>query len=101
MNQSTDRILPYDVNAEAAVLSAMMLDNVAASTAISELEENYFYRTAHRLIFQTMKELYRDSIEIDLVTLSARLQPNNQIEKVGGTDYLNKISDFVLSTANL
>jgi replicative DNA helicase len=101
MNQSTDRILPYDVNAEAAVLSAMMLDNVAASTAISELEDNYFYRTAHKIIFQAMKELYRDSIEIDLVTLSARLQPNNLVEKVGGTDYLNKISDFVLSTANV
>lgn len=79
----------------------MMLDNVAASTAISELEDKYFYRTAHKMIFQTMKELYRDSIEIDLVTLSARLQPNNMIEKVGGTDYLNKISDFVLSTANI
>lgn len=101
MSQSTDRVLPYDVNAEAAVLSAMMLDNVAASTAISELEDKYFYRTAHKMIFQTMKELYRDSIEIDLVTLSARLQPNNMIEKVGGTDYLNKISDFVLSTANI
>ncbi len=101
MSQSTDRILPYDVNAEAAVLSAMMLDNVAASTAISELEDNYFYRTAHKIIYQAMKELYRDSIEIDLVTLSARLQPNNLIEKVGGTDYLNKVSDFVLSTANI
>lgn len=101
MSQTTDRVLPYDVNAEAAVLSAMMLDNVAASTAISELEDKYFYRTAHKLIFQTMKDLYRDSIEIDLVTLSARLQPNNMIEKVGGSDYLNKISDFVLSTANL
>ncbi len=101
MSQTTDRVLPYDVNAEAAVLSAMMLDNVAASTAISELEDKYFYRTAHKLIFQTMKELYRDSIEIDLVTLSARLQPNNMIEKVGGSDYLNKVSDFVLSTANL
>ncbi len=101
MSQSNDRILPYDVNAEAAVLSAMMLDNVAASNAISEMEDNYFYRTAHKILFQTMKELYSDSIEIDLVTLSARLQPNNLIEKVGGTDYLNKISDFVLSTANL
>lgn len=101
MSLTTDRVLPYDVNAEAAVLSAMMLDNVAASTAFSELNDNYFYRTAHKIIYQTMKELYRDSIEIDLVTLSDRLKPNNLIDKVGGVDYLNKISDFVLSTANL
>lgn len=101
MSLTTDRVLPYDVNAEAAVLSAMMLDNVAASTAFSELSDNYFYRTAHKIIYQTMKELYRDSIEIDLVTLSDRLKPNNLIDKVGGVDYLNKISDFVLSTANL
>ncbi len=97
----TDRSLPYDINAEAAVLSAMMLDNVAASQAITDLDDKYFYRTAHKTIFQAMKELYKNSIEIDLVTITDQLKRSDKIDKIGGVAYINEISDVVLSTANL
>lgn len=101
MPQINERSLPYDINAEAAILSAMMLDNVAVSTAITDLDDKFFYRTSHKLIFQVMKELYKENIEIDLVTLSDRIIAKKYLDKIGGAEYLNKIADFVLSTANL
>ncbi|OQY37157.1 MAG: replicative DNA helicase [Candidatus Cloacimonetes bacterium 4572_65] len=101
MSLSAERTLPYDINAEAAVLSAMMLDNVAASRALTELEDKFFYRTAHRIIFEAMKELYRESIEIDLVTIIDRLTRINKLDKIGGVAYVNEVSDVVLSTANI
>ncbi|HNV62509.1 MAG TPA: DnaB-like helicase N-terminal domain-containing protein, partial [Candidatus Cloacimonas acidaminovorans] len=96
----TERALPADINAEAALLSAMLIDSDVVSKGIEKIKEEYFYRNAHKLIFRTMQELFFEGIEIDQLTLINRLERNNLLEKVGGIPYINEIADFVVSSAN-
>ncbi|NQV19515.1 MAG: replicative DNA helicase [Armatimonadetes bacterium] len=95
------RQLPNDINAEAAVLSAMMIDNYAVARAIEMLDDEHFYRTAHKNIFKNIKELFEENIEIDIITLIDRLKQNKLLEKVGGETFINELSDMVLSGANI
>ncbi|MDY0151944.1 MAG: replicative DNA helicase [Candidatus Cloacimonas sp.] len=96
----SERSLPADINAEAAILSAMLVDSEVVSKAIEKVKEEYFYRNAHKSIFRTMEELFNESIEIDSLTLTNRLERNNLLEKIGGIPYINEIADFVVSSAN-
>lgn len=96
----SERTLPADVNAEAALLSAMLIDSDVVSKGIEKIKEEYFYRNAHKIIFRTMGELFNEGIEIDQLTLINRLGRNNLLEKVGGIPYINEIADFVVSSAN-
>ena len=93
----TERALPADINAEAALLSAMLIDSDVVSKGIEKIKEEYFYRNAHKMIFRTMEELFNEGIEIDQLTLINRLERNNFLEKVGGIPYINEIADFVVS----
>ena len=93
--------MPQDTNAEAAVLSAMMLDNALASQALEKLTEENFYRSAHKLIFQVIYELFAEHTEIDIITIIDRLKKKNYLDKVGGEAFINELSDMVLSGANL
>jgi len=95
-----ERSLPADINAEAAILSAMLIDSDVVSKGIEKIKEEFFYRNAHKQIFRTMQELFNESIEIDPLTLINRLERNNILEKVGGIPYINEIADFVVSSAN-
>ena len=69
----TERTLPADINAEAALLSAMLIDSDVVSKGIEKIKEEYFYRNAHKIIFRTMQELFFEGIEIDQLTLINRL----------------------------
>ncbi|HOD18238.1 MAG TPA: replicative DNA helicase [Candidatus Cloacimonadota bacterium] len=96
----SERVLPSNINAEAAVLSAMLIDKDAADKGIEKLKEEYFYRTAHRLIFRIMQELFNENYEIDAITVINHLERANLLEKVGGIPYINELSNVVVSSAN-
>lgn len=96
----SERKLPADINAEAAVLSAMIIDADVVSKGIEKLQENYFSRQTHRIIFRAICELFNDGIEVDVLTLINRLERNNYLEKVGGIPTLNELADIVVSSAN-
>jgi replicative DNA helicase len=99
-SQISERKLPADINAEAAVLSAMIIDSDVVSQGIEKLKEAFFSRSAHKMIFRNICELFNDGIEIDPLTVINRLERNNQLEKIRGIPYINEIADFVVSSAN-
>ena len=99
--QISQRTLPANINAEAAVLSAMLIDKDAAVKGIEKLKEDYLYRSAHKIILRTMQELFMETTEIDAITLIDRLERANLLEKVGGIPYINELSNVVVSSANI
>ncbi|MCK9328375.1 MAG: replicative DNA helicase [Candidatus Cloacimonetes bacterium] len=101
MQESLERTLPSDVNAETAVLSAMMIDNYSVAKGIEIVQEHHFYKTAHRIIFRCITDLFNDNIEVDIITITNRLEDTGQLEKIGGRAYINELSDIVLSSANI
>ena len=63
------RIPPQNVEAEQAVLGAMLIEHNAVITALERLSVDDFYRDTHRIIFEAMEHLYRENKEIDVITL--------------------------------
>jgi replicative DNA helicase len=95
------RIPPQAVDVEMAVLGAMLLDKEAISRALDLINDEVFYKESHRLIFQSMINLFDRSEPVDLVTLTEDLRRRGLLEKIGGSYYLTELTDKVTSAANV
>ncbi len=100
IDKVSERSLPADVNAEAAILAAMLIDSGVVSKGIELIKEEYLSRSANKLIFRTICELFNEGVEIDTLTLVDRMQRNNILEKAGGIPYINDVTNVVVSSAN-
>jgi replicative DNA helicase len=97
-----DRVLPNSLDAEIAVLGAMLLSpQDAGSQARERLNENHFYHAAHQVIFREIAVLQDALQAVDMITLSQRLQDKNQLDEIGGAAYLADLVSRVPTTANL
>lgn len=96
-----DRIPPQNLEAEQAVLGAILLETEALITAMEKLKAEDFYSVSHQRIYDVMVALNDDNEPIDLVTLTARLQDLGQIDEVGGVMYLAKLANSVPTAANV
>ncbi|GLI07859.1 replicative DNA helicase [Paenibacillus tyrfis] len=103
MNESLfmDRIPPQNLEAEQAVLGAILLDGDALVTAMERVTSDDFYRGSHQRIFEAMIEIAEANEPVDLVTLTARLQDKKQLEEVGGISYLSELANAVPTAANV
>jgi replicative DNA helicase len=77
-----------------------LLSDRIATEMSSMLEEDLFYRPAHRLIFRAIKQLTVNSKPVDLVTVKDELISRGNLADVGGEDYLVTIATYVPSPAN-
>jgi replicative DNA helicase len=92
--------LPCDLNAESFILSAI-LQSSDNEKPFAQLRELDFYKNTHKIIFRAMAKLYNSNTAIDLVTLSGELKKNDQMDKVGGINFLNNLSELVMSDSNI
>ena len=95
------RIPPQNVEAEQAVLGAMMLDHNAVIAAMEKLIPNDFYREVHRIIFEAMEHLHHDNKEIDVITLPEELRRMKKMDDVGGIEYILSLPNLVATAANI
>ena len=90
-----------NIEAEQAVLGAVLLDNDAILRVTEILDKGHFYRESHRYIFRAMQTLRNQGDRIDLITLSARMRRDKSLEKAGGESYLGALVDSVPSAAGV
>jgi len=96
------RSMPESLSAEAAVLGSMLFDPQCIGEIVEILERDAFYRIEHRYIFDALIALYEKNkgVGIDAVLLRDELIKRNQLEDVGGVEYIGKILESVPSSAN-
>lgn len=92
---------PHSVEAEQAVLGAIILDSDRLITASERVDSDDFYRVSHQRIFEAMLKINDRGELVDLVTLSSELQAQGIIEEVGGLNYLAEIAESVPSIGNI
>ena len=97
----TGRAVPWNQEAEQAVLGAMLLDQDAALLATDLVQDDMFYREGHRRLFRAMVGLVERRTVIDPVTLRDELGRRGELDAVGGADYLSELVDAVPTAANL
>jgi replicative DNA helicase len=98
---ASDRLPPQSIEAEIAVLGAMLLDKSAVGTALELLDENCFYRKSHQRIFRAIISLFERNEPADLVTVSEELKRHDQLEEAGGRAYIASLLDNVATAANI
>jgi replicative DNA helicase len=94
------RVPPHDLDAEAAVLSAVMLDP-AALDRVTDLKPEHFYSEAHRRIFEACLELRQVGHPVDVVQVASWLKDRQRLAQVGGMGYLGEILDSAPVVANV
>ncbi len=95
------RVPPHSIEAEQAVLGALMLDNRAFDAIADRLVASDFYRRDHQLIFDAIAELAGKGGPFDAVTLSESLERKGLGDQTGGLVYLAGLVRDTPSAANV
>ncbi|NLC65306.1 MAG: replicative DNA helicase [Clostridium sp.] len=101
MESSSLRIMPNNQEAEQSVIGSMILDKNAIADVLEELTAEDFYRDGHKIIFQSIVDLFSKDTPIDLVTLTEDLKTKEKLEYVGGISYITELARSVPTTLNL
>ena len=92
--------MPYNRDAEMALLGCLLIDNEIASELVEKLTEDDFYQESHKYILRAMHRVFNQRKPIDLVTVSDELEGENTLEKAGGIVYLTELTQITPSAAN-
>ena len=95
------RIPPQNIDGERAVLGSIMLRKDAMHEVEDVLTPDSFYAEKHKIIFQTMLDLSMKNEPIDVLSLSAKLGEQKNLDSVGGNQYLAEIVNAVPSSTNI
>ncbi|MCX5253568.1 replicative DNA helicase [Streptomyces canus] len=91
---------PFDLDAEKAVLGAMILSSNAVEEVVEVLEPAHFYRPAHETIFRALVDLHNEGAAHDQIALSNRLERDGDLARCGGHTYLVTLVQAVPTVAH-
>ncbi len=94
------RIPPHSLEAEMALLGSIMLRPDVMYEVIDIVSPPSFYFEKHRVIFETILELFSKHVPVDILSLSTRLKEKDALERIGGMTFLTELSSTVPSSAN-
>ncbi len=100
-NNSIQRKMPHDADAEQAVLSSILMDKDAAAEAFEILKAEDFYSPENKAVFQAAFQLYTKGDPIDVVTVKNQLEENGVFAEIGGVETLANIAGAVGSSVNV
>lgn len=95
------RLPPNNVEAEKAVIGAMMLDSDAIMVCSEILTAGEFYQQQYGIIFDALVEMYRDGIGADLVTIQNKLREKEVTPELYSVEYLGELLASVPTSANV
>jgi replicative DNA helicase len=94
------RVPPHDLDAERAVIGAMLVSETAVVAVAETLRAEDFYSEAHRIAYGSMLELYSRGEPIDQITLTEVLRGKGDYERIGGRAFLFGIVESVPTASN-
>ena len=92
---------PQSIEAELAVLGAMLSSKDAISKALQWLRSHHFYKESHSKIFLVMSDLFDKGEPIDTISVINKLKKNKQIDDVGGAYFITGLVESVPTAANV
>ena len=98
---SLEKVPPQNIEAEIAVLGSMLIEEEAIGYAVEIVNSSFFYKDAHKKIFQAIGDLYGANKAVDLVTLTEELKRRGELDDIGGAAYLTELTAAVPTAANV
>lgn len=96
-----DKIPPHNMDAEQAVLGALLLDWDSAGDVLQLLKAHDFYSLQNQLVYESIVRLYTAGTRGDLLTLEDDLNKRGKLDEAGGIAYLSTLTDVVPTSANV
>lgn len=96
-----DKVPPHSIDAEQAVLGALLLNWDAMADVVSILRPDRFYSLQHQAIYEALQKLYAKNVTGDVLSLINELTVENKLENAGGAAYIASLTDKVPSAANI
>ncbi|HEU4962481.1 MAG TPA: replicative DNA helicase [Bacilli bacterium] len=96
-----ERVPPQNMEAEQAVLGAVLIEAEALTPVSEMLQAEDFYRKTHQMIFDAIVRVSESGEPVDLITVTAQLQHVGQIDDIGGVAYLASLANSVPTAANV
>jgi len=97
----TSKIPPHSLEAERAVLGAILLERESLPKAIELLKAADFYKEGHRKIFDATLSLFERNEPVDLLTVSEELKRRAELEEIGGAAALASLVEEATTAAHL
>jgi replicative DNA helicase len=94
------RVPPHDLDAERAVIGALLVSETAVAAVAEQLTSEEFYSETHRIIYAAMMRLYSRGDRIDQITLTNELNSINEFDRVGGRAYVFQLVESVPTASN-
>jgi DnaB-like helicase N terminal domain/AAA domain len=93
--------LPSAVEAEKAVLGAILLNREAITAVADTLNPDHFYMERHHQIYAAMLACYSAKVPPDIRTVSEELRRRGQLDEVGGIVYMSDLVDATPSSSRI
>jgi replicative DNA helicase len=88
---AADKLPPFDVEAEEAVIASVLVDADAIARVESIIQPEHFFRDQNRWAFEACLELWSRNEEINQLTLGHELSRRGKFDDVGGYPFLSRI----------
>ncbi len=98
---TVEKMPPQNLEAERSLLGALLIDKDAIIKIADLIKTDDFYQDSHRLIFETILELFEKKQSIDLLSLTSRLEEKKMLDQVGGRSFLVDLTNQVTSAAHI
>lgn len=95
------KVPPHNLDAEAAILGGILINNEAMNQIVDIIDSDDFYREANMHLFEGMVDLYNIGEPIDIITLSQLLAKKKLQDKSGGRDYPATLAETVSTSAGI
>jgi len=99
-NNTSKSPLPQNIEAEQAVLGAILTRGELLVQVLSILTKEDFYREVHMKIFDAMVSMQGEGKPIDVLTISQYMKSNGNMEHEGASSYICYLTEIVPTTAN-
>ena len=93
--------LPYNEQAEQAVLGSALLSRECLYNVFSSLNEEDFFLGKHQLIYRAIKNLFDKQTPVDVLTVTEELMNMKELETIGGVEYLQQCSDAMVALSSI
>jgi len=97
----TEKIPPYDIEAEEAVIGSLVIDGEAILRVLPFLSPEDFYRERNRWCYQACLDLFKRNEAIDQATLGYELNRSHRLDDIGTHGYLSQVSASVPTSVNI